>query len=51
MQVISSSCLLSKDIKIEMYRTIILPVALCRYETWPLTVWEEHRLNVSENRC
>jgi hypothetical protein len=32
----SSSPLLSKNIKIEIYRTIILPVILYGYETWSL---------------
>jgi hypothetical protein len=32
-----------------MYRTIILPV-LCGCETWLLTLREEHRLRVFENR-
>jgi hypothetical protein len=33
-----------------MYRTIILPVILYGCETWSLTLGEEHRLNVFENR-
>jgi hypothetical protein len=33
-----------------MYKTIILPVVLYGYETWSLTLWEEHRLRVFENR-
>jgi hypothetical protein len=32
-----------------MYKTIILPVVLCGYETWSLTVREEQRLRVFEN--
>ena len=39
--------MLSKKIKI--YRTIILPV-LYGCETWSLTLREEHRLRVFENR-
>jgi hypothetical protein len=35
--------LLSKDIKIRIYKTIILPVVLYMYETWSLTLREEHR--------
>jgi len=31
-------------------RTIILPVVLYECETWSLTLREEHRLRVSENR-
>jgi len=45
-----SSSLLSKNIKIKMYRTIILPVVLYRYETRSPTLREEHRLRVFENR-
>jgi hypothetical protein len=42
--------LLSKNIKIRIYRTIILPLVLYGYETWSLALREEHRLRVSENR-
>ena len=45
-----SSSLLSKNLKIKIYRIIILPVALYGCETWPLTLREEHRLRVFENR-
>jgi hypothetical protein len=45
-----SSCLLSKTIKIRIYRTIILPVVLYGFETWSLTLREEHKLRVFENR-
>jgi hypothetical protein len=45
-----SSRLLSKNIKIRIYRTIILPVVLFGCETWSLTLKEEHRLRVFENR-
>ena len=41
-----SSSLLSKKLKIEMYRTIILPVILYGCETWSLTLREERRLRV-----
>jgi len=41
--------LITKNIKIKIYRTIILPV-LYGYETWLLTLREERRLRVSENR-
>jgi hypothetical protein len=37
-----SSCLLSKNIKIRIYKTIILPVVLYGCETWSLTLREEH---------
>jgi hypothetical protein len=42
--------LLSKDFKIKIYRTIILPVILYGCETWLLTLREEHRVRVFENR-
>jgi hypothetical protein len=42
--------LLSKNLKIEIYRTIILPVILYGCETWWLTLREEPRLRVFENR-
>ena len=45
-----SSSLLSKNLKIKIYRTIILPVVLYGFETWSLTFREEHRLRVFENR-
>jgi hypothetical protein len=45
-----SSSFLSKNSKIKMYRTIILPVVLYGCETWSLTLMEEHRLRVFENR-
>ena len=50
MQNLLSSSLLSKNLKIKIYRTIILPVALYECETWSLTLREEHRLRVFENR-
>jgi hypothetical protein len=45
-----SSRLLSKNIKIRIHKTIILPVVLYGCETWSLTLREEHRLRVFENR-
>jgi hypothetical protein len=42
--------LLSKNLKIIIYKTIILPVILHGCETWSLTLREEHRLRVFENR-
>ena len=45
-----SSSLLSKNIRIEIYRTLILPVVLYGCETWSLTLREERRLRVLENR-
>jgi len=45
-----SSSLLSRKLKIKIYRTMILPVVLYGCETWSLTLREEHRLRVFENR-
>jgi len=42
--------LLSKNLKIKIYRTIILPVVLYGCETWSLILREERRLRVFENR-
>jgi len=42
--------LLSKNIKIKIYRTIILPVDLYGCETWSPTLREECKLRVFENR-
>ena len=41
-----SSSLLSKKLKIKIYRTIILPAVLCGCETWSLTLREERSLRV-----
>ena len=51
MQNLLSSSLLSKNLKIKIYRSIILPVVLYGCETWSLTLREEHRLRVFENRA
>jgi hypothetical protein len=40
----------SKNLKIRIYKTIILPVVLHGCETWSLTLREEHKLRVFENR-
>ena len=45
-----SSSLLSKNLKIKIYRNLILPVVLCGCETWSLTLREERRLRVFENK-
>jgi hypothetical protein len=45
-----SSCLLSKNLKIRIYKMIMLPVVLYGCETWSLTLREEHRLRVFGNR-
>jgi hypothetical protein len=47
---ILSSFLLSRNIKIRIYEAIVLPVVLYACETWSLTLKEEHRLRVFENR-
>jgi hypothetical protein len=41
---------LSKNLKISIYKAIILPVILYGCETWSLRLREEHRLRVFENR-
>jgi hypothetical protein len=45
-----SSSLLCKNLKIKIYRTVILPVVFYGCETWSLTLREERRLKVFENR-
>jgi hypothetical protein len=45
-----SSKLLSKNLKIKIYRTLNLSVVLYGCVTWSLTLREERRLRVSENR-
>jgi len=45
-----SSSLLSKNLKIKIYRTIILQAVLYGYETWSLILREDCRLRVFENR-
>jgi hypothetical protein len=47
-QNLQSSRLLSKKVRIIIYKTIILPVYGC--EMWSLILREEHRLRVFENR-
>jgi len=39
-----------KNLKIKIYKSIILPVVLYGRETWSLTLREEHRLRMLENR-
>jgi hypothetical protein len=41
--------LLSGNVKVEICKTVILPVVLYGCETWSLTLREEHRLRVFEN--
>jgi hypothetical protein len=45
-----SSRLLYTNVKVKIYKTIILPLVLYGCETWALTLREEHRLRVFENR-
>jgi hypothetical protein len=48
-QSLLSSRLLSRNLKVKIYNTIILPVVLYGCEIWPLTLREEHRLRMFEN--
>jgi hypothetical protein len=45
-----SSRLLSTDVKVKIYKTIILPVVLYGCETWSFPLREENRLRVFDNR-
>jgi hypothetical protein len=45
-----SSGLLSKNIKIKIHGSVILPITLHGCETWSLTCTEKHRLRVFNNR-
>ncbi|KAJ4428231.1 hypothetical protein ANN_24248 [Periplaneta americana] len=45
-----SSSLLSKNLKVRIYKTVTLPVVLYGCETWTLTLREEQRLRVFENK-
>jgi hypothetical protein len=49
-QKLLSSHPLSKNVKVGIYKTLILPVVLYGCETWSLTVRQEHKLRVFENR-
>jgi hypothetical protein len=49
-QSLLSSHLLSRNVKVKIYKTIILPFVLYGCETWSVTLREEHRLRVFENR-
>jgi hypothetical protein len=42
--------LLSRNVKVKIYKPIILPVVLYGCETWSFTLMEENRLRMSENR-
>ena len=50
LQNILSSNLLSNNIKIKIYRTIIMSVGLYGRDPWSLTLREEHRMRMFENR-
>ncbi|KAJ4433406.1 hypothetical protein ANN_15665 [Periplaneta americana] len=45
-----SSSLLSKNLKVRIYKTVILPIVLYGCETWTLTLREERRFRVFENK-
>jgi hypothetical protein len=45
-----SSRLLSRNVKVKIYKTIILPVVLYGCETWSFTLREVYRLRVFKNR-
>jgi hypothetical protein len=49
-QSLLSSRLLSRNVKVEIYKNTILPVVLYGCETWSVTLREENRLRVFENR-
>jgi hypothetical protein len=49
-QSLLSSRLLSRNLKVKIYGTIILPVVLYGCETWSVILREEHRVRVFENR-
>jgi hypothetical protein len=49
-QSLLSSRLLSRNVKVKIYKTIFLPVVLYGCETWSLTLREEHGLRVFWNR-
>jgi hypothetical protein len=49
MQSLLSSRLLSRNVKVKIHKTVILPVILYGCETWSLTSREEHTLRVFEN--
>ena len=49
-QTLLSSRLLSNNLKINIYKTIIMPVVLYGCKTWSLTLREECRLRIFQNR-
>jgi hypothetical protein len=50
-QNVLSSRLISKNLKVKTYKTVILPTVLYGCETWSLTLREEHRLRVLRTEC
>jgi hypothetical protein len=50
LQNLLSYCFISKNLKVKIYKIVILPVVLHGCETWSLTLGEECRLRVFENR-
>jgi hypothetical protein len=48
---LTSSHLLSKNIKIGIHKTVILPVVLYGCDTWSVTLREEHRLSGLRTGC
>jgi hypothetical protein len=49
-QSLLSSRLLARNVKVKIYKTIIVPLVLFVCEMWSLMLREEHRLRVFENR-
>jgi hypothetical protein len=49
-QSLLSSRLLSRNVMVKIYKTIILPVVLYGCEIWSLTLREEYRLRVFKKR-
>jgi hypothetical protein len=50
MQILLSFSILFKNVKIKLQSTVILPLLMYGYETWSLTLREEHRMWMLENR-
>ena len=50
LEIILSFRLLFKTLKVNTHKTIVLPVVLYGCETWSLTLIEENRLRVLENK-
>ncbi|KAJ4433336.1 hypothetical protein ANN_15595 [Periplaneta americana] len=46
----SSSSLLSKNLKVRIYKTVTIPVLLYGCDSWTLTLREEQRLRMCENK-